>query len=91
MQQWTFPHFLLLTLQHSYCISTELSSSSFPSCRVGAGARLLPLLLLLRKFRAGREALLGGGPSEEEEEAAEEEGSGATVALTLLFIPSWRL
>jgi len=71
-----------------YCITMESSSPLSSSFRVGAGARRPPLLLL-RSFRAGREALTGGGPSEEEE-WEEEEGRGATVALALLFIPSWR-
>lgn len=89
-QDFRFQPIFLLTLQHSYCISIELLSSSCSSCWLAAGARLL--LLLLRKLRAGREAFAGGGPREEEEEEkeVEEEGSGATVALTLLLIPSWR-
>lgn len=74
----------------SYCITMESSSSLSSSCRVGAGARRLPLLLQ-RSVSWGREAFAGGGPRDEEEEGCEEdEGRGATVALTLLFIPSWR-
>lgn len=68
---------------HRYCKVTESLSSLSSSCRVGVGARRL----LLRKLRAGREALVGGGPRKEEEAA---EGSGATVALTLLWDSSWR-
>lgn len=88
------PTLLPPTLQRSYFIDMEISSSSSSTCRVGAGARRpppppLPPLLLLRSVRAGREALAGGGPREEEE-WEEEEGKGATVALTLLFAPSWR-
>lgn len=68
----------------------ESSSLSSSSCREGAGAR--PLLLLLRRVRAGREAFPLGGPREEEEEEEweEEEGIGATAALTLLCVPTWR-
>lgn len=82
-------HFSPLALRWSYCIA--MKTSSLPSsCRVRAAAwRLLPPLLLLRRVRAGREALAGGG-AREEDEWEEDEGKGATVALTLLLAPSWR-
>lgn len=75
----------LSQLTHQLAHGVTVYSSSSPSSRTRVSGRLqLPLLRRL-KVKTGREALAGGGPVVERED---EGGIGATVALTLLLVPS---